>query len=133
MSKSDLITLDFKSLTILDRWIISKTHQLLETAESSLKDYRVDLFMKSFELYLEELSNWYIRRNRRRFWKSEDDQDKNNAYLGLLIGKKVIKEDTTFFLLYLRPSFLFAVPVFAPTRYVMDFIFLAVPISALLL
>jgi isoleucyl-tRNA synthetase len=75
--------LDFKSLTILDRWIISKTHQLLETAESSLKDYRVDLFMKSFELYLEELSNWYIRRNRRRFWKSEDDQDKNNAYATL--------------------------------------------------
>ena len=75
--------LNFKSLTILDRWIISKTHQLLEVADSSLKDYRVDLFMKSFEFYLEELSNWYIRRNRRRFWKSEDDQDKNNAYATL--------------------------------------------------
>ena len=36
--------------------------------------------MRSFEIFLEDLSNWYIRRNRRRFWKSEDDQDKNYAY-----------------------------------------------------
>ena len=39
--------------------------------------------MKDFELYLEELSNWYIRRNRRRFWKSEDDEDKKSAYATL--------------------------------------------------
>ena len=39
--------------------------------------------MKAFEIYLEELSNWYIRRSRRRFWKSEDDEDKNNAYITL--------------------------------------------------
>ena len=40
-------------------------------------------FMKSFETFLEDLSNWYIRRNRRRFWKSEDDNDKNAAYATL--------------------------------------------------
>ena len=39
--------------------------------------------MKSFQVFLEELSNWYIRRNRRRFWKSEDNQDKNSAYATL--------------------------------------------------
>jgi isoleucyl-tRNA synthetase len=45
--------------------------------------FRVDEFMKSFDAYLEDLSNWYIRRNRRRFWKSEDDNDKNAAYATL--------------------------------------------------
>ena len=72
-----------ESLSLLDRWIISKTHLLLEVSSSSFKEYRVDHFMKAFEVYLEDLSNWYIRRNRRRFWKSEDDQDKNNAYATL--------------------------------------------------
>ena len=75
--------LNKKTLSLLDRWIISKTHMLLEVANKSLDEYRVDSFMKAFELYLEDLSNWYIRRNRRRFWKSEDDQDKNNAYATL--------------------------------------------------
>ena len=66
-------------LNILDRWIIAKTHVLIENSVTSMDQFRVDLFMRSFETFLEELSNWYIRRNRRRFWKSEDDQDKNSA------------------------------------------------------
>ena len=67
-------------LTVLDRWIIAKTHLLLKTGKNAMDDFRVDQFMRSFEIFLEDLSNWYIRRNRRRFWKSEDDQDKNSAY-----------------------------------------------------
>ena len=48
--------------------------------------------MKNFEFYLEDLSNWYIRRNRRRFWKSEDDEDKKSAYATLYhVLKNVIK------------------------------------------
>ena len=71
------------SLTILDRWIIAKTHLLLKACHTAMDEFRVDRFMKSFQVFLEELSNWYIRRNRRRFWKSEDDQDKNSAYATL--------------------------------------------------
>jgi len=48
-----------------------------------MDEFRVDHFMKSFEIFLEELSNWYVRRSRRRFWKSEDDQDKHSAYASL--------------------------------------------------
>ena len=70
-------------LKILDKWIIAKTHLLLKTAEISFSQFRVDQFMQSFEIFLEDLSNWYIRRNRRRFWKSEDDEDKNYAYATL--------------------------------------------------
>ena len=75
--------LDKASLTILDKWILAKTHLLIQDARHALDNYRVDGFMKKFDLFLEDLSNWYIRRNRRRFWKSEDDQDKNTAYATL--------------------------------------------------
>jgi isoleucyl-tRNA synthetase len=71
------------SLTILDKWILAKTHLLIKDAHKSMDLFRVDEFMRSFDTYLEDLSNWYIRRNRRRFWKSEDDNDKNAAYATL--------------------------------------------------
>ena len=70
-------------LNILDRWIIAKVNVLARDGRASMDQFRVDEFMKSFEIFLEELSNWYVRRNRRRFWKSEDDQDKNSAYATL--------------------------------------------------
>ena len=75
--------LEKKKLSILDRWVIAKTHMLLSFAKNSMDEFRVDNFMRSFEEFLEDLSNWYIRRNRRRFWKSEDDDDKNTAYATL--------------------------------------------------
>ncbi len=77
-------------LTILDKWILAKTHLLIKTGRVSLDEFRVDHFMKSFEIFLEELSNWYVRRNRRRFWKSEDDDDKNAAYATLYHVLKII-------------------------------------------
>ena len=80
------------NLSILDKWIIAKTHLLIQDAGQSLNTYRVDKFMKNFEVYLEELSNWYIRRSRRRFWKSEDDEDKKSAYTTLFhVLENVIK------------------------------------------
>ena len=79
-------------LTVLDKWIIAKTHLLLKTGRNAMDDFRVDQFMRSFEIFLEDLSNWYIRRNRRRFWKSEDDQDKNSAYACLYhVLKNVVR------------------------------------------
>ena len=72
-----------KHMTILDRWIIAKTHLLIKDARKALESYDIAVFMKSFHEFLEDLSNWYVRRNRRRFWKTEDDQDKNVAYATL--------------------------------------------------
>ena len=69
-----------RDLTILDRWILAKTNLLIQQAVESFDVYRVDKFIRQFEQYLDDLSNWYIRRSRRRFWKSEDDADKQAAY-----------------------------------------------------
>ena len=70
-------------LTILDKWILAKMHLLIRDGRKAMDQYNVFIFMKLFELFLDDISNWYVRRNRRRFWKSEDDSDKKAAYATL--------------------------------------------------
>ncbi|NOZ87349.1 MAG: isoleucine--tRNA ligase [Deltaproteobacteria bacterium] len=67
----------------LDKWIISKLQGLIKYARESFEEYRIHLFMEAFERFLEDLSNWYLRRSRRRFWKSENDTDKLSAFATL--------------------------------------------------
>ena len=52
----------------------------IRDCNSGLEQFRSDIMMRKFDLFLDDLSNWYIRRSRRRFWKSEDDLDKQTAY-----------------------------------------------------
>jgi len=67
--------------TLLDRWIVSRQNQLIDTVRENLLTYRPEVAAQALESFVvEELSNWYIRRNRRRFWKSEADRDKAAAY-----------------------------------------------------
>ena len=67
----------------IDRWLVARTQQLVQIAQESYEGYRVDRLMRTVGAYLDDLSNWYIRRNRRRFWKSEHDSDKLAAYTTL--------------------------------------------------
>ncbi len=71
---------DKNSITKLDRWILSRLNSLIRNCEKFYDDYDVVSVVKQTERFFDELSNWYIRRTRRRFWKSENDQDKMNAY-----------------------------------------------------
>jgi isoleucyl-tRNA synthetase len=74
-------TVPLEARPVLDRWIISRLNQLIETVTRELSAYEPDQAALAIEQFVvEELSNWYIRRNRRRFWKSEADQDKAAAY-----------------------------------------------------
>ena len=74
------IEIDKSTLTKSDRWIISKTNNFIKTAENNYSNYQVFHLMSEATIFLDKLSNWYIRRNRRRFWKSENDSDKTAAY-----------------------------------------------------
>ncbi|MCL2174023.1 isoleucine--tRNA ligase [Candidatus Saccharibacteria bacterium] len=67
----------------LDIWIISRQHQLLEDVTKNMDKYNIPDAMSGVLLFIDDASNWYVRRSRRRFWKSEDDTDKHNAYLTL--------------------------------------------------
>ncbi len=64
----------------LDIWIVSRLHQLITEVERGLNNYNLQDATKSILPFLDDASNWYVRRSRRRFWKSEDDGDKNDAY-----------------------------------------------------
>jgi isoleucyl-tRNA synthetase len=69
-----------KDLQPIDRWAIASLNKLVREATADLDDYDIYQPTKRAEAFVEELSNWYVRRNRRRFWKSESDADKNAAY-----------------------------------------------------
>jgi isoleucyl-tRNA synthetase len=67
-------------LSELDRWIISELNQLIADVDSGLEGYNPTEAGRRIEGFVDELSNWYVRRSRRRFWKSENDADKLAAY-----------------------------------------------------
>ena len=64
----------------LDRWIISNLNRLVMDVTAALDDYDVQTACSSLTAFIDDLNNWYIRRSRRRFWKSENDGDKKEAY-----------------------------------------------------
>lgn len=64
----------------LDIWVVSRVHQLARTVEENMDSYNIPDALTPILPFLDDASNWYVRRSRRRFWKSEDDNDKNDAY-----------------------------------------------------
>ena len=71
---------DHERLGELDRWAISELNALVRSVTEDLENWRIERASEAIETYVERLSNWYVRRSRRRFWKSEDDNDKQDAY-----------------------------------------------------
>jgi len=68
------------SENLLDRWIISELNMLIKEVNQRMENYELNKAVKPLPEFIDNLSNWYIRRSRRRFWKSESDEDKNSAY-----------------------------------------------------
>lgn len=64
----------------MDEWIISRVHQLSLEVDTHMQNYDVPNSVKPILPFIDDASNWYVRRSRKRFWKSEDDKDKQNAY-----------------------------------------------------
>lgn len=64
----------------LDRWVVSRLHQFQEQITADMDGYNLPDALSGVLPFLDDASNWYVRRSRRRFWKSEDDADKNDAY-----------------------------------------------------
>lgn len=70
-------------LAPIDRWALARLNGLVRDVSASLDNYEVTPAARAIESFVDELSNWYVRRNRRRFWKSEADADKQAAYATL--------------------------------------------------
>jgi isoleucyl-tRNA synthetase len=67
----------------LDKWILSRLNLLVSEVDNALENYDPTLAGRKIEIFVNELSNWYVRRSRRRFWKSQNDSDKLSAYSAL--------------------------------------------------
>ena len=92
--------MDYGSNSTMDNWIISELNSLVSNVTKSLDEYDSTTAARNLEEFVELLSNWYVRRNRRRFWKSENDEDKISAhstlYICLLTVTKLIAPITPF-------------------------------------
>ena len=79
--KSFLIAVDLQKLVNpLDRWVVSRVHQLCNQITDNMNVYDIPHAVEDVLLFIDDASNWFVRRSRRRFWKSEDDADKHQAY-----------------------------------------------------
>ncbi|MGH7234626.1 MAG: isoleucine--tRNA ligase [Candidatus Saccharimonadales bacterium] len=67
----------------LDRWILSRVHQLNQSVDANMQAYDIPGALKEVLPFVDDASNWYVRRSRKRFWKTENDKDKNQAYATL--------------------------------------------------
>jgi isoleucyl-tRNA synthetase len=81
IKNANLIKLRNYQLTnLLDKWIISQLNILIKDVNNAFESYDLQVVTKSIFNFIDNLTNWYIRRSRRRFWKSENDNDKMQAY-----------------------------------------------------
>jgi isoleucyl-tRNA synthetase len=69
-----------KSESLLDQWMLARLNQAVAEVTAGMEEYRLDKAARPIADLLDDTSNWYVRRSRRRFWKSEDDTDKESAY-----------------------------------------------------
>jgi len=74
---------DFKSENVMDKWMMSKLNTLVKNIDEHLENYRITQGAKELEDFVDELSNWYVRRNRSRYWVEELTEDKIGAYMTL--------------------------------------------------
>lgn len=76
--------------TLMDRWLISRLNSLIERCTDRMENFDAASVMRHMETFIDDLSNWYIRTGRRRFWKSENDTDKTCAYMTLYRALEVL-------------------------------------------
>ena len=76
-------TLEYDKLTVMDQWILSKLNSVVGEVDDNLANYRIPEAARALEGFVDDLSNWYVRRCRERFWAKGMEQDKINAYMTL--------------------------------------------------
>ena len=76
-------TLDYSKLSIMDKWILSKLNSVVGEVDDDLGNYKIPEAARALQEFVDDLSNWYVRRSRERFWAKGMEQDKINAYMTL--------------------------------------------------
>ncbi len=76
-------TLDYSKLSVMDKWILSKLNSVVGEVDDDLGNYKIPEAARALQEFVDDLSNWYVRRSRERFWAKGMEQDKINAYMTL--------------------------------------------------
>ena len=76
-------TLEYDKLPVMDKWLLSKLNSLITEVDTDLENYRIPETARALDDFVDEMSNWYVRRSRERFWAKGMEQDKINAYMTL--------------------------------------------------
>ena len=76
-------TLDYDKLSVMDKWLLSKMNSMVKAVDDNLGNYRIPEAARALDEFVDEMSNWYVRRSRERFWAKDMPQDKINAYMTL--------------------------------------------------
>ena len=76
-------TLDYDKLSVMDKWLLSRLNSTVKEVDENLAAYRIPETAKALQSFVDEMSNWYVRRCRERFWAKGMEQDKINAYMTL--------------------------------------------------
>ena len=76
-------SLEYDKLPVMDRWLLSKMNSMVKTVDNSLMNYQIPEAARALQEFVDDMSNWYVRRSRERFWAKGMEQDKINAYMTL--------------------------------------------------
>ena len=76
-------TLDYEELSVMDKWLLSKLNSVVKEVDEDLNDYKIPETARALQEFVDDMSNWYVRRSRERFWAKGMEQDKINAYMTL--------------------------------------------------
>ena len=76
-------TLDYNQLPVMDKWLLSKLNSVVKAVDENLANYKIPESARALQEFVDEMSNWYVRRSRERFWAKGMEQDKINAYMTL--------------------------------------------------
>ena len=75
--------LDYEKLSVMDKWLLSRLNSTIRNVDSDLENYKIPEAARALEAFVDDMSNWYVRRSRERFWAKGMEQDKVNAYMTL--------------------------------------------------
>ena len=76
-------SLEYDKLSVMDKWLLSKLNTVIQTVDNSLENYKIPEAARALQEFVDDMSNWYVRRSRERFWAKGMEQDKINAYMTL--------------------------------------------------
>ena len=76
-------TLDYEKLSVMDKWLLSKMNTMIKIVDTDLASYKIPEAARALQEFVDDCSNWYVRRSRERFWAKGMEQDKINAYMTL--------------------------------------------------